>query len=344
VSHFKRFSAATIFAITYGLTITSVDHQFVRLADRVGSLLVAEGMLAPLLVEFFPALKYLPTWAPFSGFKRRALETRDALNDMINIPFDIVKEAMRSGTAKPCFVSSLLEAHYSADKQTNDAEEEDDIKWAAGTLYLGGEETTVSVMESFMLAMVRYPEVYKKVQEEIDHVIGNKRLPTHDDRDSLPYLDCVLKEVLRWNPPAPLSPHRVMEDDIYQGYHIPAGAIIIPNIYVMMQACPQPEVFRPERFMEDPETPDPLEVIFGFGRRICPGRYLAESNLWYLIANITATFEISRVIDDEGKEIVPPFAISDGLIRHPKPFPCSISPRSEKTAILIYDARTSAES
>jgi cytochrome P450 len=52
-------------------------------------------------------------------------------------------------------------------------------------------------MESFILAMVRHPEAYKKAQEEIDRVVGNERLPTLDDREALPYLDCVLKEVLR---------------------------------------------------------------------------------------------------------------------------------------------------
>jgi cytochrome P450 len=53
------------------------------------------------------------------------------------------------------------------------------------------------MMESFILAMVRYPEVYKKAQEEIDRVIGSERLVTIDDRGSLPYLECVLKELFR---------------------------------------------------------------------------------------------------------------------------------------------------
>jgi hypothetical protein len=56
---------------------------------------------------------------------------------------------------------------------------------------------TVCVMESFILAMVQYPDVYKKAQEEIDRVIGNERLLTINDRPFLPYFDCILKEVLR---------------------------------------------------------------------------------------------------------------------------------------------------
>jgi len=199
-------------------------------------------------------------------------------------------------------------------------------------------------MESFILAMVRHPEVYKKAQEEIDRVLGNERLPTLDDREDLPYIDCVLKELLRWNPPAPLGlPHRLTEDDFYQGYHIPRGATVIADLFAILHTCPQPEIFRPERFMEDPSIVDPREVVFGYGRRRCPGRHLAELEIWYLIANITATFNISKAVDNEGKEIIPPFDIINGMVRHPKPFRCSISPRSERAVSLIHQARTSGE-
>ena len=56
-----------------------------------------------------------------------------------------------------------------------------------------------------MLAMVRNPDVVKQAQEEIDQGIGRDRMPTLEDRESLPYIDCILKETLRWNPPTPLG-------------------------------------------------------------------------------------------------------------------------------------------
>ena len=52
-------------------------------------------------------------------------------------------------------------------------------------------------MTTFMLAMVRHPEVYRKLQEEIDRVVGKDRLPDLDDRDALPYTECVIKETYR---------------------------------------------------------------------------------------------------------------------------------------------------
>jgi cytochrome P450 len=79
------------------------------------------------------------------------------------------------------------------------------IKWSAASLYAGGGDATVSFLHTFFLAMQLYPEVQRRAQEEIDRVIGNDRLPTLADRPNLPYIEVVIKEVLRWNPVAPLG-------------------------------------------------------------------------------------------------------------------------------------------
>lgn len=61
-------------------------------------------------------------------------------------------------------------------------------------------------------------------QREIDSVIGNNRLPTFDDRTSLPYIEAIYRELLRFTPPVPLCiPHCTNEDDHYKGYFIPKG-------------------------------------------------------------------------------------------------------------------------
>ena len=60
-------------------------------------------------------------------------------------------------------------------------------------------------METFILAMTLYPEVQRKAQAEIDRVVGNSGLPDYSDQDELPYVDTVLKEVLRWHPVTPLG-------------------------------------------------------------------------------------------------------------------------------------------
>jgi hypothetical protein len=123
-----------------------------------------------------------------------------------------------AGTAVPSYVSELLE-----NKEIT-PEMEYNIKWSAASFYSGGADTvriissrfspfslkwcfviqTVSVVHSFFLAMLLHPEVQRKAQEEVDRVIGNDRFPTLADQPNLPYVEAVVKEVLRWGPVAPL--------------------------------------------------------------------------------------------------------------------------------------------
>ena len=80
--------------------------------------------------------------------------------------------------------------------------------------------------------MTLYPEVQRKAQEEIDRVLGVGRLPKMIDRVNLPYIDAVVKETLRWHPVAPMGiPHMSVDDDMYEGYYIPKGSLIMPNIW-----------------------------------------------------------------------------------------------------------------
>ena len=95
-------------------------------------------------------------------------------------------------------------------------------------------------MSSFLLAMTAYPEVQRKCQVELDAVVGNDRLPTFEDRDQLPYLSAMLKEVIRWGPTAPLGvPHCIEQDDVHDGYFVPKGSIIIANIWYALYSVVQ---------------------------------------------------------------------------------------------------------
>lgn len=80
--------------------------------------------------------------------------------------------------------------------------------------------------------MSLYPDVVRKAQGEIDRVIGNDRLPNSMDRPNLPYVEAVVKEVLRWHPVAPMGlPHTSTVEDLFEGYLIPKGSMVIANIW-----------------------------------------------------------------------------------------------------------------
>ncbi|KAI0632690.1 cytochrome P450 [Trametes polyzona] len=349
IDHIHRWAVGTIMEITYGHRIHSMEDEYVKLARNVTVETVLAGSPGSMLVDFFPILKELPTWAPGAGFKRNAFRIRGMLRDLMDIPYNMVRTALASGNARPSFTASLLEAVDGPNGIS--PEEEDDIKGAAGVIYAADASPfqTVTVLSTFFLAMVLHPDAFRKAQAELDRVVGRTRLPDDADRANLPYLECLLKEVYRWQSPVPLAiPHNLTEDDEYRGYHIPGDTMVIPNIWKMTQdpaVYPEPQRFRPERWLEmDPHTADlanPRRMVFGFGRRVCPGKDFADAGLWLAMACVVALFDIDKAIDDRGHEITPPAEFHSGFVSHPKPFVCAIRPRAEreKTAEIIAQAR-----
>jgi len=200
-----------------------------------------------------------------------------------------------------------------------------------------------------MINMIQNPEVLRKAQEEIDSVVGSGRLPTLQDRPSLPYLECVMSEVLRMSVGVPLGlPHRLMEDDVYKGMFIPKGSFVFANVWNMLrneEIYPNAHTFKPERYLEEVDEAaakrrDPRNYVFGFGRRKCPGSHLIEQSLWIVMATFLATTDISKAKDADGKEVDPKVVFENSVFRIPNLFECDIRPRSEQAIKL---ARQTAE-
>ncbi|TBU28432.1 cytochrome P450 [Dichomitus squalens] len=341
MEHLYRYVAGTLLEITYGQRLTSMDDLIVQLAERTVNATNESGSPASMLVDFFPILKHLPTCLPIASFKRHALKARADLKAWRETGVNMVRSAMASGASSSCVISALLEAH-----QGHLGDEELGEIGAIGVdIYGAGTETTYGSLASFVLAMVRSPDVLRKAQKELDEVVGPTRLPDFADRESLPYLNAVVEEVYRWNPGLPLAiPHRAMTDDQYRGYDIPEGCMIMPNIWAMSRDeryYRESEDFRPERHLN--ETGDaiaqerelPHSYVFGFGRRVCPGQAFADATLWLAIASLIATLDIRKVVDPSGAEITPPASFKPGFTSQPQPFPCKIVPRTEMIAAVI---------
>ncbi|KAJ8473197.1 hypothetical protein ONZ45_g16385 [Pleurotus djamor] len=329
--HVRRTAGAIILDISHGYAVAEGKDPFITLADVATeqfSLATAPG---GFMVNLIPPLASLPDWFPGTGFKKTAREWAQTLDEMTNYPYRFVKEQIASGTAGNSFVSALLEGPVTA-------EEENDIKWAAASLYSGGADTTVSSIYAFFKAMVLYPEVQKKAQEELDRVIGKDRLPTFADRKDLPYINALAMETLRWHTVTPTAvPHRTTEDQFFRGYFIPKGTLFMMNVWAMLHdpaTYSDPMQFRPERFLGPRPERDPRDACFGFGRRICPGRVLADASVFISCAMTIATLNVTKAVEN-GKPIIPVVDQTTGTISHPVAFKCTIEPRSEKARSLI---------
>ncbi|KAF7314436.1 Cytochrome P450 [Mycena kentingensis (nom. inval.)] len=338
--HIRTEAAAIIMASVYGYDVKPVKDEFVRIAeDAVARLGV--GVFSP--INMAPWVRFLPGWLPGCGFQKFLSDTRAVVKKMKEVPYEWAKANMLQGIDSTSVVAKMLETGQG---QAGSVDEEM-CQAVAGLAYAAGADTTVSAISTLFLVLAMHPEVQKRAQADIDAVVGPNRLPDFSDRPRLPYIDAIYREILRWRPILPLSvAHGTTEDDIYEGYFIPKGTTVFANVWAMSyeeSVFPEPAKFRPERYLtaDGKLTDDPrMDItVFGHGRRICAGRYVAEESVWLSIASILASFDVTK---KKGVDI--PGTYCDGLIIHPHPFECNIVPRSadaralvEATVDAVYD-------
>ncbi|KAI0824638.1 cytochrome P450 [Trametes gibbosa] len=336
IKHIQKSAGAIILMMSHGYEVQAENDPFVATVDEAMEQFAVCTSASAFLANIFPALAHVPAWVPGAGFRKIAADWRKTLDQMCDRPHDFVKQRMAAGTDIPNFTSVNLEGDIAPER-------EELVKNAASSLYAGGADTTVSAINTFYLAMTLFPDVQKKAQAEIEAVIGTERLPTAEDRENLPYCQALFLEVLRWNNVAPLAiPHRSVEDDFHAGYFIPKGSIIIANCWRMLhhpETYADPTAFNPERFLAAPGKEaeiDPRGVVFGFGRRICPGLQLADASVYLAIVMSLAVFKIEKALDSNGEPIEPSTEFTTGTVSHPPPFQCEIKPRSAKTEALLH--------
>ncbi|KAI8628042.1 cytochrome P450 oxidoreductase OrdA-like protein [Xylariaceae sp. FL1651] len=332
LAHIRTEAGAIILTMTYGYTINPhKPDPLVQLADTTLEQFSASTVAGRWLVDVIPALRYIPDWMPGAGFKRTAKNWRAKLIEITETPIRFTEKLMAEGNCRKSYVTDF----YKDTGENLSLEQNYILKWTAISLYGGGADTT------FFLAMTLYPEVQRKAQEEIDSVTGSFRLPTFSDREKLPYVEAIVTETWRWHPVAPMGvAHAASVDDSINGYHIPKGSIIIPNIWWFTHdpaVYPNPLIFNPSRYLGPNPAPDPRNYVFGYGRRICPGRYLADSSVWLTVAQSLAVFVVGKGLDNSGREIEPAVLFTPGVISHPEPFHATINPRSPKHEALILE-------
>ncbi|KAJ3913952.1 cytochrome P450 [Lentinula edodes] len=329
--HFRRNAAAVIMKITYGYTLTDSDDPFIRVAEE--SAQISGWALAPgrWMVDYYPIVRFIPSWFPFAHFKRQGAKWRKQLESLSDVPHNWVKKQMEQPNFVECFTTRLL-------RPNADAEAEDIVKWAAGGLYAGASDTTVSALTSFILLMALYPDTQKTAQREIANICGAGRMPSITELHSLPYLDALFKEVLRYAPISNIAlPHRVVQDDVYKSYLIPKDSTVIPNTWAILHdpsLFPEPFEFKPSRFIdnasisqrrhgsENKVNPDPRAYAFGYGRRSCPGIQLAEISVLLIMSRILLKFEVSLPTG----VCAPQVEFTTGITSHVKPFDIVIRP------------------
>ncbi|KAJ2926328.1 hypothetical protein H1R20_g10780, partial [Candolleomyces eurysporus] len=352
ISHLRQLTAEIILSVAYGIEIQQENDPYIKISEDANQGAIIAGVPGAFLVDTIPILKYVPAWFPGASFKRKAREWYKMTRAMVEVPYADAKKRIESGNPTVSILQTNLQRIQAGEK--DDAFTEDVLRNTLAVLYSGGSDTTVSTMGTCILGLLEHPEVLRKAQVQIDGVVKPGHLPDLDDEPSLPYITAIVKEALRWRDVVPFGvPHALSTDDVYKGYRLPAGAIIIANQWAMLhdeKVYSDPFEFKPDRFI-NPETGridysrarDPGHACFGFGRRICPGRFMAFESLWLSIASLIATFNIEKAKEKvtlpSGEEVERTVELTheyaSAFIAMPKPFRCVFKPRSEAKAELI---------
>ncbi|KAF8483917.1 cytochrome P450 [Russula ochroleuca] len=307
-AHIEHLQGKLIMSLTYGYDLKDGD-KILEAPVQVTKIMSPLVLPGAALVNNVPFLRHIPSWVPYLSYEPLVQIVRKLSQRMRNEPIDFVKNALRNGTA----VQSLAGEHLQELESLVGSErqkQEDTIKKTLGSMYQAGSDTTVSSMYSLFLALVLFPQVQRRAQAELDVVIGRDRLPTFDDRPRLPYIEALCKELLRWQMVTPMGlPHGSSSDDVYKGFFIPKGSIMVANAWAILhnpEAYPDPEEFKPERFLEEDGSvrDDPtLSLVFGIGKRICPGRHFVDATLFIVTSSVLSIFNVTKAKDENDHEI-----------------------------------------
>ncbi|KAF5660888.1 cytochrome P450 monooxygenase [Fusarium heterosporum] len=342
--HLARYSFGVLTRSMLGFQVkTGDDPYIVHVLNQIDEIL--KGFRPDEYPSnVFPFLRVFPTWlVPSLGkMERLRKETYAGIRAMQ----EKVQRSVEDGTAGISTYRHFIE--HRDEYELSD----DEAGYAFETIIDAGVASPHNVLLTFLFLMMEYPEWQRKLQKQVDRVVGEDRLPCFQDISDLPVVRAVVKESIRYRTiNAELGiPHRLETDDIYEGYFFPKHTIFHGNLGAILmdkQMYPDQQLFNPARWLENsyPTYKEPLSeypnlknyVAFGFGRRACPGYDFSERTLVILVAQIAWACEISKPIDPGTNEPVE-ITLRHGPTPNPKPlaFPCIIRPRSTDKMKIIY--------
>ena len=260
---------------------------------------VSNHVLNPT-VEFFmynfPFLRFIPG-SKYKQFYKELLEKTDVVVDRYVRPYQ--------RTYQPGVERGIIDAFIKIQKE----EQEKGQAWFSDNQIIslmlsvigGALITTISALLSIVLAIINNVPCEERIYEEIIRVVGKNRLPSLNDKTKMPYTEAVIMEALRLANVIPIiMPHNFLEECEFEGYKIPKDTRILANLWVVNRdpsIWGDPEVFRPERFLDADGNLLPPEhklrqawLLFGAGRRNCVGEVMARSRMFLYVASLIQAF------------------------------------------------------
>ncbi|KZV25286.1 hypothetical protein F511_38869 [Dorcoceras hygrometricum] len=321
ISQFQAMRKAEIALFVRSLKELAEKRETVDVSKRVA------GLSADMICQMVFGRKYEDKDFDENGFKAVVMETLE-LGAVLNLgeyfPYigmldlqGLTRRMKRLGRIFDSFLEKIIDDHV--EKRPEKKATLDFVDTMMGILDSGkagfefdrrhvkavlvdmivaGMDTSATVVEWAMSELIRHPHVMKKLQKELETVVGMDQMVEESHLEKLEYLEMVVKETMRIHPVAPLLlPHESMKDCVIDGYPIPKNSRVIVNTYAIgrdPKVWPNPEKFSPERFLDnnvDMRGRDFRLLPFGAGRRGCPGMQLGLIVVRLVIGQMAHCFD-----------------------------------------------------
>jgi len=257
------------------------------------------------------------------------LRNQDTTRNMIHLVLDFCKNMANDHrkTYQPGSRNDYIDAYITEkaerERTNNNAQmfDEEALHHNLNLFFAAGTETSSTTLRWGFLFMLMHPDIQRKVQQEIDDVVGRERLPSMEDKTRMPYTEATLLEIhRRASIIIPFLPRSTTADVDFNGYHIPKDTMIFANTWSVFfdeKLFPDPFSFRPERFINEHGQFVKHEAVipFSLGKRFCLGEPLARMELFLYFTSMLQRFTFVNPED----QVLTDDAIL-GSVRVPKPY------------------------
>nr|XP_005014115.3 cytochrome P450 2K6 [Anas platyrhynchos] len=280
--------ANVIVSILLGKRYDYEDPTFKRLLSLMYENIRLFGRPSVSLYNMFPALGF------FLKDHKAFIENMKEVNAFIKATF-IEHLKVLDRNDQRSFIDAFLVRQQEENGKDNGFFDNGNLTEVVRNLFAAGTDTTSTTLRWGLLLMMKYPEIQKKVQDEIEQVLGSNP-PRTEHRTQMPYTDAVIHEIQRFANILPLNlPHETTEDVTLKGYFIPKGTYVIPLLTSVLRDKSQwekPDTFYPEHFLdsEGKFVKKDAFMPFSAGRRICAGETLAKMELFLFFTRLLQRF------------------------------------------------------
>ncbi|XP_068136119.1 cytochrome P450 2K6-like [Hyperolius riggenbachi] len=281
--------ANIIVSIILGHRFNYEDPVFLRLMGLVNeNVKLFSSPMVALYNTFYSVIRWLP------GDHRTVNKNTKEMHEFVEETFPKYKAELDANDQRN-LIDTFLTRQQEEKPDSARYFHNKNLRSLITNLFAAGMETTSSTLRWGILLMMKYPEIQKNVQNEIEKVIGSA-VPQTEHRRQMPYTDAVIHEIQRFGNILPMNlPHATTQDVTFRGYFIPKGTYVIPFLESVLRDegyFKKPEEFYPQHFLDSNGCFLKNEAFMPFsaGKRSCAGENLAKTELFLFFTTLLQKF------------------------------------------------------